>query len=441
MFRAKKLRKLLEARINEARTAGHDAPMAQRVGRQRFVNEIRADLGVLVESRDGETGRVTFTESVDEYDRPTLAEGRARPEEFSLRQLAEAIFGDSFERYFDPHEGFDGQTALLEAGPGIDPTAFLNINTFSLATSGLVEAKVLENFENPIFIGDNLVDIRPTRLNGEKMIRTSGIGNKAQTRAPGEPHPRAGFGEEWIETPELVEKALAVEVQQEAVFYDLTGTVLDKAGSVGEELGYLRELTIIDLVEGVANPYKYNGTAYNTYQTSTPWINSHTNAMVDHTDFQASRELFREMTDPVTGKEILVIPNTMLIHSARVDDFFRQMNATEVRETTNTNTVTISPQVPSVTDGRATLFSSPIVDNRRTASDGLNLSEANAKVRWLHGDPKRAFMWMEAWPIRVRQASATEYVMLDRGLIAAYFANYRGVGAVREPRYMVANTN
>lgn len=47
---------------------------------------------------------------------------------------------------------------------------------------------------------------------------------------------------------------------------------------------------------------------------------------------------------------------------------------------------------------------------------------------------------MEAWPLRVTQASASEYAMMDRGLVAAYFANYRGVGAVVQPQYMIRNT-
>lgn len=432
MFRTKQIRRLLEARVNEARD--------QVAGRNAFIMELWSTLGLLNRHVNERTGAVTFTESVDDLGRPTIADHAARPAEFSLRELAEGIFGDSFDRYFNPHDQFSRQV-LLEAGPGIDPTAFLNINTFSLATSGLIEAQVLERFENPAFIGDQLVTVRPTRLNGEKMIGVTGIGDKADSRKPGEPHARAGFGEQWIETPELDEKALAVEVQQESVFYDLTGQVLDVAGSVGDELGYLREKTIIDLVEGVTNPYVYNGTAYNTYQTTAPWINSQSNPMEDHTDIQNSKSLFRKMTDPATGKEILVIPNQILHHSDREDDFFRVFNTTELREITNTNTMTYTSGAPSTSVNKPKLLSSPIVDNRRSAADGLNLSEANAKTRWLHGDFKKAFLWMEAWPIRVRQASASEYVMMDRGLIAAYFANYRGVGAVREPRYSVANTH
>lgn len=429
MFNKKKIRQLLEARVNEARNPTR--------GRQRFVAEIWETLGLCTTSV-GQRGEIAVMESRDEFGRPFLAKGHAQPEEFSLKELGQAIMGDeSFDRVFNPNGGADMVT-LLEAGPGIDPTAFLNINTFTLAVSGLVEAKIIERFQNPAFIGDELVEVVPTKLNGQKMIGLGGIGDKGQSRLPGQPHARAQFGEQWIETPELDEKALAVEVLQETVFYDLTGQVLDMAGSVGDELGYRREIEIIDLNIGVTNSFKYNGTTYDTYQTASPWINSHVNAMQDYTDIDNSLQLFASMTDPTTGKEILVMPDTLIVQPTREFNTKNIIRSTEVRNTTNTNTVTISP---NPIDKNFRVLSSPILYNRCIAANGLNLSAANAKDRWWMQQAKKAFRWMEAWPLRVRQASASEYVMLDRGLIAAYFANWRGVGAVREPRYTVVNAN
>jgi hypothetical protein len=226
-------------------------------------------------------------------------------------------------------------------------------------------------------------------------------------------------------------------VTQEAEFYDITGQVMETAAGVGEELGYAKELTQIDLALGVTNPYNYNGTGYNTYQTSAPWINSHQNEMTDYKNIDASSQLFAQMKDPATQKEILVMPNAILHHTARELEFAHQMNITEVRET-NSNTLTISSGPAKVRYNR---LSSPIVDNRMTAADGLNLSVTNAKKRWYHADFGGAFMWMEAWPLRTNGVSANEMVMRDKGLIAAFFSNYRGAGAVREPRKAVVNTH
>ena len=372
----------------------------------------------------------------DHFGRPTIKAGSIHPTEYDIVEIAEAI-GDqmgfkNFGRSLldrNQHLEFHGMTAL-EAGPGIDPTAFQAINLWTSTVAGLVEAQVIQKFMNPEFIGDKLTQITPTKLNGQKFIGVTGIGNKAQTRNPGEPHPRAGFGAHTVTTPELIEKSLAVEVTKEADFYDLSGQVLDTASGVGDELSYLKELTQIDLVLGITNPYVYNDVGYDTYQDTAPWINKQQNEFADYKDIGDAKALFSRMTDPVTGKKILVTPNQILCHTDREMDFAAALTATEVRNTTNTNTVTISGN-PLKT--KYEILSSPIVDSRLEDADGLNLS-TNAKKNWLLGNFQEAFMWMEAWPVRVSPVAANEYVMRDRGLIAAFFANYRATGAVREPR-------
>lgn len=426
MIRVKKLRQMLQAHVGQ---------YGDIEGRERFVEGVHDLLGI---------GR-------NEDDQPTLAPNRALPKEFSLRYLAEAIGGHEWvEEYFDPSEG-PSIRRLLEAGPGVDPTSFLNINTFNLAVAGLVEAKIIEHFQNASFIGDRMVETMPSKKNGEKFIGTTLIGDKAQNRRPGESHTRVGFGEQWVTTPETVEKALAVEVQQEAVFFDLTGQVLDTAGTLGDELGYRREKDIISGVVGGTNTYTYKGNSYNTYLAaadSGPWVNKISNPFTDWTSIDAARLIFTQMTDPATGKEILINPSLCLIPQALEGLFSHTLQQTYYEERTDRGT----DVGVRVTGGSSPLrrimpnldyVASPIQYNvvqASAANGGLALSAANAKIRWWIGDFKRAFKWIENWPLRVRQASPTEYVMLDRGIIAAYFANYRGVFGVREPRYVVECT-
>lgn len=427
MIKTKQLTTIFESHAGQAKKAGRNDRDSTMIGLMKMRDEVIESVGV----------------QRDAFGRPSIKPNSAHPTEYDLVETLEA-FGEALGfRHFarsvlDKKENFEFHGSALEAGPGIDPTAFSAINLWTGATAGLVEAQVIEKYQNPAYIGDMLVTVKPTRLNGQKFIGVTGIGNKAKERFPGESHARATFGQHYIATPELSEQALSVEVTQEADFYDLTGQVMETAAGVGEELGYKRELTLLDLVIGVTNPYSYNGTGYNTYQTATPWINSQQNEMADHTDIQISQAMFRKMTDPATGKEILVMPKTILHHSDREQDFNRVFNATEVRETTNTNTITISP---NPTKTKFTCLSSPILDNRMTAANGLNLSLSNAQKRWYMGDYPGAFMWMEAWPLRTNGVSANEMVMRDRGLIAAFFSNYRGVGAVREPRKTGVNTH
>ena len=367
MISSQKLVGIMEAHAGQAKTKGHNDREATLIGLRAMSTEVKESLGI----------------TRDAFGRPSIKAGSAQPEEYSLIEIAEAI-GEAFgfrrfaESLLDKSQQlqFHGSTAL-EAGPGIDPTAFAAINLWTSTTAGLVEAKIIERFQNPAFIGDRLVQVTPTRLNGQKFIGVTGIGNKAQTRFPGEPHPRAGFGQHYVTTPELEEKALAVEVTQEADFYDMTGQVLDTAAGVGEELGYLRELTILNLVLGITNPYSYNGTGYNTYQASTPWVNSQSNPMSDYNHVDNALNLFRQMTDPVTDKEILVTPTQIIHHPSRRMDFYQVLNATEIRNTTNTNTVTIAP---NPIGSKFELLESQIAANRCTAADGLNLSWRPARL-------------------------------------------------------------
>ena len=87
------------------------------------------------------------------------------------------------------------------------------------------------------------------------------------------PYPHLGFGEDYIETPSTTKRGFIVPVTKEAIFFDRTHLVLSRAAEVGEVLGLNKEKRLIDLVIGATNNYKWKGTTYNTYQTSTPWIN------------------------------------------------------------------------------------------------------------------------------------------------------------------------
>jgi len=431
MFTFSELRSTLEAHVNQLGPG-----LQPGRGHRSFVESFYESIG-LMRRRNPDDDTSTLIESVDHKSgRKTIAPNSHKPELYSLPILAEAIGGRDFLESFNPKGG--DMIHLLEAGPGVDPTAFLNINTFSATVGGLIEAKILDPFENNAFIGDELFETIPTSKNGEKMIGTHGFGatDGDGTRDPGMPHGRAQFGERWVSTPALTEKALACEVTQEAVFYDLTNEVLQQANGVGEILAYGREKTMLDLFCGGTNSYNYGGTAYDTYQTATPWINTHTNPLQDYSDIDNAIALFEDMTDPETSREIVVLPDTIVHMPRNASLWHRTLNSTETREVSNTSTTTLSTPPPSVSSSYK-LLSSTILRNRIIAS--LGESKADAQEYWFIGQPTKCFKWMEAWPVRVTPASPNEFVMLDRGLVAAYFANYRGVGAVVEPRYMVRN--
>ncbi len=437
----RQIRRLLEARRAEHMTHGTDMA-GYRAGSVAFLREFHETLGVRLD----ESLRPAF-HTHPETGVGYKPAGTAKAEEVSFRHLAEAIMGHDFvEENYNPRGGLDfGNRHLLEAA--IDPTAFLNVSLFNLGIAGLVNAEIMAHFDLPTYMGRNMVTVKPTNMNGQKLIGAARIApqtSAAKGRQPGETHGEVGFTEQYQTTPETVEQALKVVVTKEAVFFDYTGQVLEVAGTVGDELAYGQEKDIADAVLGITNSYNFVGTSYNTYETSSPWINDIVNPFTDVNDVDDARLKLVAMTDPVTGREITITAFEILCMPGRElkfrDRLFAQQYQLGSQLNSNFPSMWSQSQNNLNTVGRGTYSLNPLTQiwyNRATAADGLALSASDATDLWFVGDWKKAVWWMENWPLTPWQASADELTMKDRGLVSVQGANYRGKVYNREPRYSI----
>ncbi len=360
-----------------------------------------------------------------------LRQGHLKPEDFSLRDLAEGLIpdGHAWVRLLDPRQS---GACVLESSEGVDVTAFLNV------TGQVIYAKILEAYTQEAFVLSRLVDTVPTRLDGEKIPGVGRIKDEATEVAPGMPYPHVGFGEDYIETPSTAKHGLIVPVTREAIFFDRTNLVLARAAEVGEVLGLNKEKRLIDLVIGATNTYKYQGTSYNTYYASGsggPWVNELAgNELVDWTDVDAAEQLFAEMSDPTTGEPILVRPNTVLVMPAYRHAANRVFHATEIQYT--------PAGAPTATSAANPLASYRVVDSRlayrRIVATGV--SAAEARTWWFLGDFRRAFAYMENWPITVTQSPLGSEADFNQDVVVRFKASERGAAAVLNPRCMVKCT-
>lgn len=451
-------------------------------GRLQFVNEMRHQLGLC--DKNG-------SDYKDRAGNRILKNPTLRPDEFSLQEMAEAIVGPAWRIFFNPTDqgslnGFmrhkmlcesqypGDPRALMEAtGIGVDPSAFLDINAFTSVTGGLIEVKILENFKSPEFIADYLAPAEPTKLNGQKIINAARIGAKGLRRNPNEPHARAQFGERYVTTPATRENALAVDITKEAVFYDLGTDLMRVAGDVGEWLGFQKDLDVIDCFIGVssgvsggsttlANNFNYKGTAYTMYSATAQLGYTNqlaANGLTDWTSIESSWKQFVRATDPETSTRIYVRPDTILVNPAKVATAELICNAmrterrtagSSTQSTAATLQIADTPGVPDIIKNLQVIWS-PLVEQRCTDSglaypgsggyNGLNLSQSNADLYWWHFQRGRPLKWMQNWPLTTWQFSGGQYEMLDKGIIATYGANERGVAAVVSPWHVVMNTN
>src|SRR5579859_3074475 len=87
---------------------------------------------------------------------------RIRTDTLSVRDLCESIVGEDWHRKMNPDAAhkvslLEEQRPLLEAGTGpLQATDFIDINAFTIVVSGLYEVSLLEAWQNPAYISDEL---------------------------------------------------------------------------------------------------------------------------------------------------------------------------------------------------------------------------------------------------------------------------------------------
>jgi hypothetical protein len=151
-----------------------------------------------------------------------------------------------------------------------------------------------------------------------------------------------------------------------------------------------------------------------------------------------SEQLFADMLDPNTGEPILVQAKTVLVTPAYLHAAARIFHATDVQTISN---VTSSGSVRTTYSNPLTgySFQSSRLLYRRIIAGGT--AESSAKQWWFHGDFKRAFAYMENWPITVTQAPFNSEAEFSQDVVVRYKASERGAAAVMNPRYVVKNYN
>ncbi len=355
-----------------------------------------------------------------------MREGHLRPDDFSIRDLAEALIPDGREWVsgLDPRHG---GTSVLEASDGVDVTAFSNI------AGQVVHSKILEAFQREELIGSKLVETVPTKLDGERIPGVGRLGDQAEEVGAGMPYPHVGLSEDWIETPSTTKRGFIVPVTKEALFFDRTNLILRNAAQVGEALALNKEKRILDVIIGATNNFNWRGTAHDTYQTTSPWVNiAAGNPLTDWSSLDQVEQVFADITDPNTGEPVLVRADRLLVAPELRATALRVVTATEVRTgdiTTGTGTQTLTANPVS-----SYQVNSSRLLKARLAAAGM------ATSTWFMGDFKRAFAYMENWPVVVTQSPLNSEADFNQDVVLRFKASERGAAAVLEPRAVVKST-
>lgn len=360
-----------------------------------------------------------------------LEKKELKSEDFSIRELAESLIpgGHHWIRELDPRSS--AGNVLLES-EGIDTTAFMNI------TGQIIFNKILESYQQEPFVLSQLVETVPTRLNGEKIPGTTPISTSSMEVGPGMPYPNLGFTEDYVETPSTIKTGLIVPVTKEVIYFDRTNLILSRAAEVGEVLALNKEKRILDVVLGIQNTFKWKGLSYNTYCSGSddPYINAiASNELADWDSIENAENLLANMVDPHTREPILIEPDTVLIMPQKRGIAHRLFNASEVSYDTSAAS-TVMSAIPNPYS-RYNIVSSRLA-YRRLLDSGITAS--TAAEHWYFGNFRKAFAYMENWPITITQSPLGSEADFNRDIVVRFKASECGTPAILNPRYVVKCT-
>lgn len=347
-----------------------------------------------------------------------------KPSEFSIRRLFEEFVegGREIADSWNPRQ--TGGVNLLEAGSAVDTSAFSNI------TGQIVYSEILQKMEMEEMVFSGMIPTTPTQFNGEKIAGIGRIGDEAEIVGEAQVYPTVGVNEDWIETPQTTKRGMIVPVTKEAIFFDRTGILLERCREVGEWIAVNKEKRAIDCVideNSTVHRYKWKGTSYATYQSSTPWDNvTASNALVDWTDIDAAEQTLNGILDPHTGEPVVVNATDLVVVKALEPLANYIMNATEINR--NIGGYATSGNLTREVGGN------PYRNKYRVVTSRLLASRLATDTHWFLGNIAKQARYMENWPLTVVQAPSNSEAEFQQDIVQRFKASERGAYATIEPR-------
>lgn len=360
-----------------------------------------------------------------------LSSKQMEPSRFSLKGLFENFVpgGREIVDSWNPRHG-GGGINLLEAGDAVDTRLFGQI------TGQLVYSTVLNAFQDEAFSLSSIVPNVPTPFNGERIPGIGRMGDVAEIIEEGAPYPRAGLNEDWIQTPVTQKRGILIDLTREAIFFDRTHLLIERAADIGQWLGYNKEIRLINaFLDENATVHRYNwkGTAYASYQAGpTPWQNLvASNPLVDWTSIDDAEQILAAIRDPNTNAPTLSLPKHLVVSRQNLYAAKRIITATEIEVQ--------SPGFATAGNPTATRAANP-VGNYRIVSSQLLQAQMAATSAWYLGDISKMLRYMENFPLQVDQAPVNTSDMWERDIAMSWKAGERGAAVVVEPRVTVKCT-
>lgn len=368
-----------------------------------------------------------------------LEAGTYRPEEFSIRALAEHTVADGRE-WVDSMDPRFGDATYQESAGAVSTVDFSNI------TGQLALSRVMQAYNQEELVFSRLVETIPTRLSNEKIPGLQKIGNAAEIVNEGDPYPLVKIGEDWIRTPTAVKRGMIIPVTKEAIFADLTNLIYTRCSEVGSFLAVNKEIRVIDCIideNNTAGRYNWKDTVYETFKSSGGHgvVNlKGSNALTDWTNIDAALLVASQIVDPWTGLPIVNVGSDLIVAQQLVATAGHIVNQTSNIRTTPGFATSANPNQATVGGNPAMGIEgySPGMYNIRTSK--LLSSRLATKTSWFIGDIYKQVAYWEHWPVTVSQAAPNNEKEFNQDIVLQFKATEKGAPGHKDVRRLVKNT-
>jgi hypothetical protein len=405
----------------------------------------RREIKALHEGMIRENGPKDGSKKFRQHFKEALQEGHLKPHDFSIAELFEALVVDGrgiLEHWRNPKSNDTDSVGLLEAGLA----SAVGYSDFSNITGQIFFTEIMSKYDDEEFVFSKAIEHKQSSIQDiEKIAGISRLGDQFLEISEGGTYQRFGVSENYIEVGPKKKRGAIVEVTKEAVAGDLTGKLLENCGELGHYLGLNGEKRVIDAIideNGGAvsahlggHRYTWRGTAYATYQTSMPWINSKTsNPLLDYTSIKQAWLQMAAITDPFTQEPILINPDTIIVAPDLVWEANRIMTATMNRTVTPGYATSANPVN---TEGPNLV--SKVAGNMKILTSRLLKARLATDTNWFLGNPRKAVRRYYNWDITPQQRGANTDADFERDVVLQYKASLKDVVAVIEPRVLQKN--
>ena len=379
------------------------------------------------------------------------------------RSNGEPVGSRFVQDYCDPRH----QRSMMETGgamSAVDYSAFAGI------TGQLMVTQVLAPFQKEEYVASRLVPTYSSPLEQERWI---GLGapkdptDDITLLSEQEPIRYVGFGENYVETPLTRKRGLGIALTKEALFFDRTGQLTERARQVGDLLALQKEKELLGvMIGGTAHPvyfvekrqwdsakvtldlFQRASATSGAYQLSYsytsrpyPFVNEvQDNPLSDYTAIRTADQYFSATVDPNTGEPVVVgKPFIMAPHTKRID-IIQILQASNVLKmtagglSTTGGLGTVGPNVLTTLGLTLDQVATSRQLKAQLVAQFSNLTSAEADTIWFYGDPTEAFKWVENWPITVVQAPVNSEAEFSQDIVLRWKATMRGRAAIANPR-------